>query len=208
MLEGRVKTRPELQPMLDEARFFVDQKKHATLVLPSVTFRDRRDLRLGERRIQVLHYDRAVTPGDAFLYLPAEKIVIAGDLLVNPVSFALSSYPTGWLRTLEKIDALDARVIIPGHGAPLHDKTLLRAHMDVMRVLLNAGKEAKARGLDPDQARTEVMPRLSALRQRITGGDAKLNQQFDVYLVDWYLHRVLEEQNGPLSDAIAPIPPK
>ena len=45
------------------------------------------------RRSQVLHYDRAVTPGDAFLYLPTEKIVITGDLLVNPVSFALSCYP-------------------------------------------------------------------------------------------------------------------
>jgi len=38
--------------------------------------------------------DRAVTPGDTFLYLPRERIVIAGDLLVNPISFALSSYPT------------------------------------------------------------------------------------------------------------------
>ena len=43
----------------------------------------------------MLHHDRAVTPGDAFLYLPKEKIVITGDLLVNPISFALSSYPTG-----------------------------------------------------------------------------------------------------------------
>jgi glyoxylase-like metal-dependent hydrolase (beta-lactamase superfamily II) len=156
----------------------------------------------------VLHYDRAVTPGDAFLYLPDEKIVVTGDLLVNPVSFALSSYPTGWLRTLEKIDALDARVIVPGHGAPLRDKGLLRAHMEVMRMLLQAGKEARARGLDADQMREEMMPRLGVLRERITGGNAKLNPQFDVYLVDWYLHRVLEEQNGPLTDAISAIPPK
>ena len=208
MLQQRVATRPELQPALDEARFFLEQKQYARLVLPTVTFTDRLDLRLGERRIQVLHYDRAVTPGDAFLYLPDEKIVITGDLLVNPVAFALSSYPTGWLRTLEKIDALDARVIVPGHGAPLRDKTLLRAHMEVMRILLQAGRDARGRGIDADQLRAEVMPRLSALRQRITGGDAKLGPQFDTYLVDWYLHRVVEEQSGPLTDAIAAIPPK
>jgi cyclase len=208
MLQQRAASRPELRPALEEARFFLDQKKRAQLVLPDVTFKDRLDLRLGERRIQVLHYDRAVTPGDAFLYLPDEKIVVTGDLLVNPVSFALSSYPTGWLRTLEKIDALDARVIVPGHGAPLRDKGLLRAHMEVMRMLLQAGKEARARGLDADQMREEMMPRLGVLRERITGGNAKLNPQFDVYLVDWYLHRVLEEQNGPLTDAISAIPPK
>ena len=208
MLEGRVASRPELQPALDEARFFLEQKKNARLVLPTVTYKDRLDLTLGERTIQVHHHDRAVTPGDSFLYLPAEKIVITGDLLVNPVAFALSSYPTGWLRTLEKIDALDAAVIVPGHGEPLRDKTLLRAHMDVMRELLKAGKDAKARGLDPDQAREEVLPRLQGLRERMTGGDAKLHSQFDVYLVDWYLHRVYDELNGTLTDAIAAIPPK
>jgi hypothetical protein len=27
-------------------------------------------------------------------------------------------------------------------------------------------------------------------------------------LVDWYLHRVYEELDGPLTDAIAAIPPR
>src|SRR5215204_2549043 len=198
MLEGRVASRPELQPVLDEARFFLEQKKRARLVLPEVTFTDRLDLILGERKIQVLHDDRAVTPGDSFLYLPEEKIVITGDLLVNPVPFALSSYPTGWLRTLERIETLDASLLIPGHGEPLRDQTLLRAHMEVMRALLKSGREAKARGLDPDQAREEILPRLHDVRERVTGGDAKLYTQFDVYFVDWYLHRVYEELNGTL----------
>jgi cyclase len=121
-LEKAVATKPQLQPLLEEDRFFLEQKQNAHLVLPGTTFTDRLSIRLGERRIEVLHYDRAVTPGDTFLYLPAEKIVITGDLLVNPVSFALSSYPTGWLQTLEKIDALDATVLVPGHGEPLRDK--------------------------------------------------------------------------------------
>ncbi|HEV8348167.1 MAG TPA: hypothetical protein VGQ16_16440 [Vicinamibacterales bacterium] len=43
---------------------------------------------------------------------------------------------------------------------------------------------------------------------KITRDDAALNQAFDVQLVDWYLHRVYDELNGPLSDAIAPIPQK
>jgi hypothetical protein len=34
------------------------------------------------------------------------------------------------------------------------------------------------------------------------------NADFRVYLVDWYLHRVYDELNGPLSDAISAIPPK
>jgi cyclase len=207
-LEQRAAADPSLLPLLEEDRFFLEQKKKAHLVLPGTTFKDRLTLRLGERTIEVMHPDRAVTPGDAFLYLPAEKVVITGDLLVNPVAFALSSYPTGWLRTLEKIDALDAAVLVPGHGELLRDKVLLRATMDVMRELLKAGKEGKARGLDPDQAREAVLPRLSGLMTKITGGDPKAADQFRIYFVDWYLHRVYDELNGPLTDAISAIPPK
>ena len=207
-LEQLAKDDVPAQPRLDEARFFLDQKKNAKLVLPTVTYKDRLPIRLGERTIEVLHYDRAVTPGDSFLYLPDEKILITGDLLINPVSFALSSYPTGWLNTLEKMDALDARVIVPGHGGPLHDKTLLRAHIEVMRELLKAGKDARARGLDADQAKEEVLPRLHDVMVRMTNDDPKMNQQFQVYLVDWYLHRVYDELAGPLTDTIAPIPRK
>jgi hypothetical protein len=36
--------------------------------------------------------------------------------------------------------------------------------------------------------------------------DPKRNQDFQIYLVDGYMHRVYDELNGPLTDAIAPIP--
>jgi glyoxylase-like metal-dependent hydrolase (beta-lactamase superfamily II) len=135
-------------------------------------------------------------------------VLLAGDLIVNPVTFALSGYPTEWLRTLEKIDALDVTTIVTGHGAPLHDKTLLRATMDVFRVLLREGKSAKERGLTPDQAKDAILPGLHNLMVTITGDDPAKNNAFKQQLVDWYLHRVYDELDGPLTDAIAPIPPQ
>jgi cyclase len=207
-VEKRAQADPQLRPLADEDRFFLEQKKRAHLVLPSITFSDRMAIHLGGREIDLLHYGRAITPGDTLLYLPAEKIVIAGDLLINPVTYALGCYPTEWLQTLERIDALDAAVIVPGHGEPMHDRTLLRTTMRVVRELLSAGKDAKARGLDPDQAREEILPRLHDLMVAMTHDDPKLNDQFRTYLVDWCLHRVYDELEGPLSDAIAPIPRK
>lgn len=207
-LEKRAASDAKLQPLLDEDRFFLDQKTHATLVVPDLTYSSELNLHVGGREVQVRHYDRAVTPGDTFIYLPKEKVLLTGDLLVNPVAFALSCYPSGWLATLEQMDALDATTIVPGHGKPLHDKTLLHAHMEAMRILLDVGKSAKARGLDPDQARDEAMPRLHDVMIKMTGGDPKRNQEFKIYLADWYMHRVYDELNGPLTDAIAPIPAK
>lgn len=197
-----------MKSALATGRFFLDQKRSVRHTFADVTFSDRLTLRLGEREIQVLNYGRAVTPGDAFLYLPKEKIVVTGDLLVNPVPFALGVYPTGWLNTLEKIDRLDATVWVPGHGEPLRDKTLLHATMDVFRELLRQGKEARAKGLDPDQAKEIILPSLKDLRARITRDDPRQNDLFGVYLLDWYLHRVYDELAGPLSDAITPPPPR
>ncbi|MDQ3171986.1 MAG: MBL fold metallo-hydrolase [Acidobacteriota bacterium] len=191
-----------------EARFFFDQKRSVTHVLPDKTFTKSMTLDLGGRKVEVRHHDRAVTPGDAFLYLPDENILITGDLLVNPVTFALSSYPTSWLSTLEHLDAIDASLIVPGHGAPLRDEALLHATMEVFRILLREGRAAKAKGVDVDTARDQIFPMLRAPMMVIAGDDARLQDDFKIQLVDWYLHRVYEELDGPLTDAIAPIPVK
>jgi glyoxylase-like metal-dependent hydrolase (beta-lactamase superfamily II) len=199
---------PRLKQALDDARFFLDQKKNTTHTLANLTFTTDLTLYMGKREIRVLNYGRAVTPGDAFLYLPRERILITGDLLVNPISFALSSYPTEWLNALERIDALDASVIVPGHGDPLNDKALLHATMAVFRELLRQGKESKDKGMDVDAAREAILPSLARYQATITKGNAALEGAFTIQLVDWYLHRVYEELNGPLTDAIAAIPQK
>jgi len=99
-------------------------------------------------------------------------------------------------------------VLVPGHGEPLRDKTLLHATMRVLRELQKSGKDARAKGLDADQAKEDVFPRLHDLMVTMTHDDPKLNDQFKLYLVDWTMHRVFDELNGPLTDAIAAIPPK
>ena len=202
----RAAVSPDLKPLLDADKAFFEQKKNVHLVLPNVTFSNRLAIELGDRHVEVLNYGRAVTPGDTFVYLPKEKILLLGDLIVNPITFALSGFPTEWLRALERIDALDVTTIVTGHGAPLHDKTLLHATMEVFRVLLREGKAAKEKGLTADQARDAIYPGLHDLMVTITGDRPPLNAAFKQQLVDWYLHRVYDELDGPLTDAIAPIP--
>jgi cyclase len=206
MLEKKAAADPAVQARLDTARFFLEEKRSVQPVLPDVTFTSTLDLHLCDRHVQVRHIDRAVTPGDAFLVLPEEHIVISGDLIVNPIPFALSVYPTGWLKTLEAIDAIDASVIVPGHGTPLRDENLLHATMDVFRILLREGKAAKEKGLDVDVAKDAIMPLLASAKSAITHDDPALEGQFKIYVVDWYLHRVYDELSGPLTNEIAPIP--
>jgi cyclase len=196
-----------LRDALTDARFFLAQKSGVTHTLPDVTFTTRMDLTLGERQIQLVNFGRGVTPGDAVMVLPKERIAAVGDLIVNPVTFALSGYPTEWVQALERVDALPVDVMVTGHGDPLRDRTLLRATREVFVMLLKEGKAARDRGLDPDQALDAIMPNLERLMRSITGDSPALQAAFRTQLVDWYLHRVYDELAGPLSDAIAPIPP-
>ena len=97
-LEKRATEKPELAPLLEADKMFLAQKQNVHPVFPNVTFSERLTIELGERHVEVLNYGRGVTPGDTFVYLPRERILLLGDLIVNPVTFALSGYPTEWLR--------------------------------------------------------------------------------------------------------------
>ncbi len=189
-------------------RFFLEQKRNVHLAMPNETYSDHRNISLGGREIRLLNFGRAVTPGDTVVYLPKEKLALIGDLIVNPVTFALGGYPSEWLKALEKVDALDATTMVTGHGDPLKDKELLHATMGVMRILLERGKELKAKGMDADAAKTAILPDLKDLQAKISNGNARDAKLFEIYLVDWYLHRVYDELNGPLTDAIQGPPPE
>lgn len=197
-----------LRDTIAQARSFLDEKRGVTHIFPDVTFTDQLSIHLGGREIQILNYGRGVTPGDAFIYLPADRVLITGDLLVNPVSFALSCYPTEWLSVLDRLDALDVVTIVPGHGEPLRDKTLLTHTRSVFRILLAEGAKRRQQGLDVDAARAAIMPALSSLADAMVGNAPANRAAFETQLVDWFLHRVYEELDGPLSDVIAPIPVK
>jgi cyclase len=204
-------TNPDAQKTQNDlfaARFFLTQKSNARLVLPSHTFSNRLDLDLGTRQVQILNFGRAITPGDALVFLPAEKLLISGDLVLKPFPYALSVYPTEWLRALEQIDALDAAIIVPGHGEPMRDELHLQATMAVLRELLRQGSDAKKKGMNVETAKDLIFTNLRDLMIKMTGDSPSAHAAFKTQMVDWFLHRVYEELDGPLTDAIAPIPAK
>lgn len=72
------------------------------------------------------------TAGDLLVYLPEDKVLIAGDVLVNGIVPTLQDgFVKNWLGTLEQIEALGAAHFVPGHGdiMTLGDVARLRAAM-------------------------------------------------------------------------------
>jgi glyoxylase-like metal-dependent hydrolase (beta-lactamase superfamily II) len=156
----------------------------------------------------VLHHDRAITPGDAYLYLQKERIVVTGDLLINPITFGLFCYPIGWIGTLESIAGLDFGVLVPGHGAPLRDRALLDDTTVLLKREYALTREAKTAGKTVDQTIAAILADDGVLRLRaaITGGVAARNPVFSLYLVEWFVRRAYQELAGALDDSIPAVP--
>jgi cyclase len=166
---------PGLEQALAESKTMVYQA-------PTLVFTDKLDIDLGNREVQVKYLGRGNTAGDAIVYLPKEKILVAGDLLVGPIPYTYSGYPSEWVQTLHKIAELDATTIVPGHGSIMHDKTYLNLVADLLQ---SAVDQIQARirqignpgGHTLDEVKGSVD--LTPFRQRFAGDDKDLESQFD-----------------------------
>lgn len=71
-------------------------------------------------------------PSHVCLFCPEKRLLISGDHIIGRVSpyfdLAYSEDPVGeFLRSLDRVDELDARLCLPGHGRTFND---VRAHID------------------------------------------------------------------------------
>jgi len=75
-------------------------------------------LQLGERTLIISHPGAAHTPGDLMVWIPQDRILFAGDLLIEDgVTMVVDGNSGELLKALASIDSLRPRVVVPGHGA-------------------------------------------------------------------------------------------
>ena len=95
------------------------------LKVPDLIFDEKLVFEDSKQRVEIYFLGHAHTAGDAFLYLPKQKILCTGDACTNgPFNFMGHSDSASWIRVLEKAQQLDPKIVCPGHG-PLSDKSVL-----------------------------------------------------------------------------------
>ena len=159
---------------------------------PTVDVADRLSLGDARRPIEVRFLGRGHTSGDLVVHLPAERIVIAGDLVVHPIPLVGStSHPGDYERTLGALRALQPALLVPGHGPVLRDLAYV-AQVERLLATVNAGaRDAVARGESLAQARQRVT--LAAERAAFAGDDRLLGVVFDNYVAQPAVARAFEE---------------
>jgi glyoxylase-like metal-dependent hydrolase (beta-lactamase superfamily II) len=147
---------------------------------PTLTFEHDLRIDLGGRVVELRFLGRGNTAGDVVAWLPQERIVVAGDLVDHPVPYAFGGYPTEWSRTLRRLAALDAAILVPGHGAVLRDRRYLQrviALLDDVQRQVNALIDRRGSAASVEEAVRSID--LSAERLEMAGNDADSQAFFD-----------------------------
>ena len=173
-------------PVAEEFKKIIDR-------LPNVTFEHEFNVDLGSREVQVKYLGRGNTAGDTIIYLPKEKILIAGDLLDHPVPYLGGGYPSEQIKTLQRMAQLDAQTIVPGHGEVLrgeYARTYLKQVIDFLQVVVSqVSREVHRLGSGPGnlEAVREAVHKaidFKAWRQKFAGDDKDNQNFFDGYSLD------------------------
>lgn len=119
---------------------------------PNTTLSERMTLFRGGREIRLLFFGRGHTGGDVVVHLPAERVIVTGDLLVPALPYMGDGYLDEWVQTLEHLKGLDFDWVLPGHGNPFQRKERITYLQDYMRDLHAQAVALHAEGLSYEEA--------------------------------------------------------
>jgi cyclase len=183
-LTGAPLTDEERAAYLSDARLverYVADLPGLDIVFPTVAVSDKLVIDDGSRTIEILHLGRGHTGADLVVHLPKERVAIVGDLVSWPVPLVgTTSHPADFASTLDRLLALEAAAIVPGHGPVMKDDTYLRLVSRLLASIRDQTAAAVAKGETLEQARKSVD--LSEFRRAIAGDSALLQFAFDNYV--------------------------
>ena len=117
-------------------------------------------LRLGGRTLVISHPGAAHSAGDLIVWLPSERVLFAGDLLVEDgVTMVVDGSSSALLQALATLERLNPRTVVPGHGAiPKRPLALVATTRAYIVELQRAMRSAIERGVPMGRAMSSLPP--------------------------------------------------
>ncbi len=133
---------------------------------PDETYSDRHAFEVGGERFELTHA-KGETDDHTWTWVPSRRVLCCGDLFIwatpnagNPQK--VPRYPRDWSLALREMAALDAEVMLPGHGLPVVGAERVKAALEDTAALLESicdqTFELMNRGLPLDEVLHAVEP--------------------------------------------------
>ena len=124
---------------------------------PTVTFTDGMTLNVGNHTFQIIHHPGHTAPQTS-VYVPEEGVVFTGDNVFHKCrSWLQECDPWEWLAALKSIEALNAEVIVPGHGEQC-SKAYLKDQAQIVENWVGYIERFVERGVSPEEILREKIP--------------------------------------------------
>ncbi|WP_240095809.1 MBL fold metallo-hydrolase [Thermomonas flagellata] len=140
------------------------------------------DFQMGQLHFRLRHVGPAHTPEDTALLVVEDGVLYSGDVVyAGRVPFIGDADTRSWLKAIDKVLALQPKVMVPGHGPvsrdPVRDATLTRDYITFLRTQMGQA----ARDFVPfDEAYAKVD--WSKFAAEPTFDVANRNNAYNVYL--------------------------
>jgi cyclase len=150
---------------------------------PFLTFDDRARLHVDDLAVELTFMGPAHTTNDVMAWVPERGLLFSGDLVFNGgTPFVVMGSVSGAIAAVERLQALGAETIVPGHG-DVCGPDVLDDQIDYLRFVQSVARDAVASGTNPlDAARATDLGRFGEWHdpERLAGN----------------LHRAMAEERG------------
>ena len=123
---------------------------------PNVTYSSKMTVYQGQREIRLLFLGRGHTQGDTVVYLPKERIVCTGDLMESQPAYMGDAMFDEWITTLDALKEINFDTVLPGHGVPFHEKSLITAFQSYLKDFMSRVAALRKQGLTAEEAAPKV----------------------------------------------------
>jgi glyoxylase-like metal-dependent hydrolase (beta-lactamase superfamily II) len=129
-----------------------------------VLFDREKDLDLGGVRVRILGRGPTHTRGDTLVFVEGERVLFAGDVVMNRTFLAFASpYSSvdAWLASLDEAARLQPSRIVPSHG-DMGDATLIGQQREYLSAVRTRARELKRQGKSADETAQIVSAEIRA----------------------------------------------
>jgi glyoxylase-like metal-dependent hydrolase (beta-lactamase superfamily II) len=189
--------------ILEDGDAIEDEQRRARVTPPDIVFSDSYTIGSGSGRIELLYLGHGNTAGDIVMWLPGERIVATGDIVVLPSPYAYNVPPRPWAATLRAINALDYRVLVPGHGEIQQDTDYVDLLIEAADSIADQRDTLTAQGVEGEAL--EAALDFSAFEERFTHGDEYLRVHYEEWFVEPFRKAATKAMTG--EPMVQPDPP-
>ncbi len=156
-MRAALETAPEaereaLETQISIQAAHVESTAEVDPVAPDTTLAEKMTFFHGGREVQLHFLGRAHTGGDVVVFLPAERLVFTGDMMLGGPPWPGDGWVNEWPATLERLKQLDFDLILPGHGPYFLDRELIDHVQAFHRELWEVVSALHAEGVSAEDA--------------------------------------------------------